>query len=114
MTLTRLRLNEISDGHSLRLEHGILSYFRPGEIVTRLDIADLTCVELRKVRGKIYWYLVDRSNCFAIIPEDCPDIRTIRRYLSQWTGFDYDGLIRFDTTQESTLQLWPFKQLTAA
>jgi len=98
----------------LHIEEGALSYYRKNGAVTRIEVDDLKLAELRTINGQLFWYLVDHTDAFALIPESVPEIGILRRYLSTWRGFNYDGLLRFDPEEADYLQLWPLPELQVA
>jgi hypothetical protein len=107
MTLWRKLIQQEPGKNSLKIESGDLFYIRANGALTRLEIDDLRLAELKVLNQELYWYLEDQSGAFALIPESVDGIGTLRRYLSSWRGFNYDGLLRFDTEHQSRLQLWP-------
>ncbi|TCS41649.1 hypothetical protein [Reinekea marinisedimentorum] len=110
MTLWRKQTQNETTQSRLHIEFGELTYYRSNGAITRLEIDDLRLAELRVINGEVYWYLEDQSGAFALIPETMTSIGLLRRYLSNWRGFNYDGLLRFDTEQQTRLQLWPLLQ----
>lgn len=111
MTLWRSFKTEHKAACRLLIEHGELSYFRHNGAVTRIVLDELALAELRVIGVDLYWYLEDEAQSFALIPESIPEIGQLRRYLSQWRGFDYTGLLNFDITQQTHLRLWPLLEL---
>ncbi|MFT4674365.1 MAG: hypothetical protein ACI9RY_001133 [Reinekea sp.] len=91
---------------SLHIEAGELIYYRPSGAITRVVIDELARAELRQIRNQMYWYLLDQSGAFALIPETCTQLGLLRRYLSAFRGFNYDGLLRFDPSIDQDLLLW--------
>ena len=89
------------------IKDGQLIHRRSNGALTCVDIDDLRRAELRVLEQQLYWYLEDQRGAFALIAERTEGIGRVRRYLSSWRGFDYDGLLRFDSEQQSHLQLWP-------
>lgn len=114
MMLWRKQTQNESTPSRLHIEFGELSYYRSNGAVTRIEIDDLRLAELRVIKQEVYWYLEDQSGSFALIPERIENIGVLRRYLSNWRGFNYDGLLRFDVEQQTRLQLWPFEVVRAA
>ncbi|WP_196157098.1 hypothetical protein [Reinekea sp. G2M2-21] len=99
---------------SIRIEQGVLVYVRENGALTQIDIDQLRLAELRVLNQGLYWYLVDEQGNFVLLPESLADIGVVRRYLSSWRGFNYDGLLRFDASQQQTLRLWPLADRKAA
>jgi len=106
MTVWQSLLTQKKVVRSLHIEAGQLSYYRPNGAITRIYIDDLTHAELRQINSQLYWYLLDQSGAFALIPEAGTQIGLLRRYLSSWRGFNYDGLLRFDPSTDQRLLLW--------
>lgn len=113
MTLWRSKKESDQPATRLHIEDGTLYYYREKGALTRLQIDALKYCELRVIFGEVYWYLVDEANAFALIPERYSDIAKVRQYLSQWRGFNYDGLCRFEPEAQASLQLWPLPRLDA-
>lgn len=117
MTFWR-KLKQVSAGQpqesKVQIDLGELSYYRSNGALTRIDIDDLSCAELRVIANEVYWYLEDKSGAYVLVPEQCSGIGELRRYLSSWRGFNYDGLLRFDMARQVKLQLWPLEQARAA
>lgn len=94
----------------LAIEQGCLRYTHLNGALTTLNVDELISAELRVLRGETYWYLNDANGSVALIPEVCPQIGILRRYLSALRGFNYDGLVRFDADYDTELQLWPVER----
>jgi hypothetical protein len=105
---------EKKNAKTIHIEKGVLFYYRPNGVVTRIEIDDLKRVELKVLKFEIYWHLIDTQDNFALIPESVSDIGILRRYLSNWRGFNYDGLLRFDWTKQTRMQLWPIEEAEVA
>jgi hypothetical protein len=114
MTLWRSLRSEKKAARHLLIEHGELSYFRNKGAVTRIQIDSLVLAKLKVIDVDIYWYLEDDEGNFVLIPESIPEIGQLRRYLSAWRGFNYDGLLNFDITQQTEVQLWPIEEVLAS
>lgn len=87
-----------------------LVYRRASGARTELDLADLTQVSVfADASGQCYWHIEGKGCTEAIVPIDIPGESLIRQYLSQWRGFDYDGLVRFvsEVQPQGHKQLWP-------
>ncbi|WP_028669297.1 hypothetical protein [Saccharospirillum impatiens] len=87
-----------------------LVYCRPSGARTELDLADLTRVTVFAVgSGQCFWHIEGKGCSEAIVPLDVPGESLIRQYLSQWRGFDYDGLVRFVSAEKphGQTQVWP-------
>jgi hypothetical protein len=91
----------------LVIEQGRLTYVRSTGATSVIEIDSLHLAEVRVLRGEVYWYLEDESQAFVLIPESTKSIGLLRRYLSSWRGFNYDGLLSFDITAQTELRLWP-------
>lgn len=92
---------------SLRIDYGVLYFFRANDAVTIVELDDLALAELRVCRSRTYWYLVDRQGAEALIPETIEGVGSLRRYLASWRGFNYDALLRFQPESAKRIQLWP-------
>jgi hypothetical protein len=92
------------------VEHGELHWYRTSGVLTRIVIDDLNQVSIFSHHEKVYWYLIDQQQNFAVIPEETMGMPIIRQYLSSWRGFDYDSLLRYEPAQGS-VQLWPIAAL---
>ncbi len=114
MTIWRTLKAATSPARSILIEQGTLSFYRANGALTLIEIDDLVSAEIRVLQGDIYWLLIDKNDNMALIADDNPDIGQVRRYLSQWRGFNYDGLLRFDKDHQSSLQLWPIAQTKVA
>lgn len=114
MTFWRSLKSEQQPVHSILIEDGILYYYRPGGALSRCDIDDLGAATLKVLNDEVYWHLIDNQGAFVLIPERCPDIGRLRRYLSTWRGFNYDGLLSFDPEREGETLLWPLQQQRAS
>ena len=114
MTIWRTLKSVTTPVRSILIEHGTMTYFRANGALTILEIDDLSRAEIRVLRGEIYWLLTDKYDNIALIADSNPDIGILRRYLSHWRGFNYDGLLRFDKDRQSSLQLWPIAQTKVA
>jgi|TARA_B110000503_G_scaffold15687_1_gene22112 hypothetical protein len=99
---------------SLHIEAGELIYYRPSGAITRVVVDELARVELRQIKNQMYWYLLDQSGAFALIPETCTQIGSLRRYLTPFHGFNYDGLLRFEPSTDQRLLLWSLADRRAA
>lgn len=107
MTIWQSQKSAVKPARELHIEHGRLFYYRSNGALTCIEIDDLTYADIRTIQQQNYWFLEDKYGAFALIPESCPQIGLIRRYLSQWRGFNYDGLLKFDDSDSSQVQLWP-------
>ena len=112
MTLWRTLKSAATPARSLLIEQGRLYFYRANGALTMIELDDLEKAELRVLHSHIYWLLTDKYHNEALIPDNNPDIGYLRRYLAQWRGFNYDGLLRFDSAQQSQLQLWPIEKQT--
>lgn len=113
MTLWRTKHSATKPARRLLIEQGELSYYRANGAITRVLIDQLELAELRVIGHELYWFLLDDQGNQALIPESISEIGQLRRYLSQWRGFDYTGLLNFDITQQTCLRLWPLVQKRA-
>ncbi len=109
MTIWRSLKKENQAVVSLFIDQGVLRHYRANGALTQIVIDDLKLAELRVIKGITYWYLEDNQQAFALIPETLDEIGLIRRYLSLWRGFDYDGLLKFESEHDQSLQLWPLR-----
>lgn len=107
MTLWRSEKDRLKPARELHIEQGRLFYYRPNGALTCIEIDDLAYADIRTIQQQNYWFLEDKFGAFVLIPESCAQIALLRRYLSQWRGFNYDGLLRFDGSEKSLVQLWP-------
>lgn len=114
MTIWRSIKAEQKPAKRLFIEDGILYYYRDKGAVSCCDVDHLQSAWLRTVNHDIYWYLIDQKGGFVLIPESTLGIGLLRRYLSSWRGFNYDGLCRFDPVTEREIQLWPLQRVAAA
>lgn len=91
------------------LTEDALVYMRINGAVTELDLADLSRVSVFASGDQCYWHIEGKGCNEAIVPMDVPGESLIRQYLSDWRGFDYDGLVRFvsDDQPQGRRQLWP-------
>lgn len=110
--MTRFRHSrsaKTSEGPSVVLTGDELVYRRASGARTDLDLADLTRVSVFAVAGQCFWHIEGKGCSEAIVPIDIPGESLIRQYLSEWRGFDYDGLVRFvsEAEPEGQKQLWP-------
>lgn len=113
MTFWRSLKAEQQPAHDILIEEGRLYYYRQGGAVSCCEIDDLGAATLKVLNNELYWHLIDNQGQFVLIPESCPGIGRLRRYLSLWRGFNYDGLLNFDPEQHQELLLWPLQQKRA-
>lgn len=108
-TFRRQKGTVSGSGPTVMLDDDQLVYRRASGARTELDLADLTRVSVFAVADQCYWHIEGKGCSEAIVPIDIPGESLIRQYLSQWRGFDYDGLVRFisDAEPQGRRQLWP-------
>lgn len=94
---------------SIEVNQNQLTYNRSTRASTRLDLADLSEVEVFAVGQQCYWHLTQANRSEAVVPMGIPGEARIRQYLAQWRGFDYDGLVRFvsEPPTQGRRRLWP-------
>ncbi|WP_394170031.1 hypothetical protein [Saccharospirillum alexandrii] len=106
----RQHRSDAGSGPAVVLTDDQLVYRRASGARTELDLADLTRVSVfADASGQCFWHIEGKGCTEAIVPVDVPGESLIRQYLSQWRGFDYDGLVRFVSEGQSQghRQLWP-------
>ncbi|WP_127556166.1 hypothetical protein [Saccharospirillum alexandrii] len=102
--------SDAGSGPAVVLTDDHLVYQRASGARTELDLADLTRVSVfADASGQCFWHIEGKGCTEAIVPVDIPGESLIRQYLSQWRGFDYDGLVRFvsEAQPQGRRQLWP-------
>ncbi|MEJ2066349.1 MAG: hypothetical protein P8X74_24225 [Reinekea sp.] len=61
-------------------------------------------------QGILYYYRHNGAlSCWST-----PGLGLVRRYLSSWRGFNYNGLCRYEPASDHVLQLWPLLMSKAA
>jgi hypothetical protein len=104
----------VAEQPSVKIEQGILYYYRHNGALSCCEIDHLQSAWLRTIRGEIYWHLIDQTGAFVLLPESTPGLGLVRRYLSSWRGFNYNGLCRYEPASDHVLQLWPLLMSKAA
>lgn len=86
-----------------------LVYHRNPGALTRLNLAGLEAVDVVVAGDTCYWHLTAHDRQEAVVPIGIPGESLIRQYLSDWRGFDYDGLVRFvsEPPARGRKRLWP-------
>lgn len=94
---------------SVELTNDRMVYRRGEHACTEFDMAALQSAEVLTVRERCYWHLRGAGKLEAIVPVGIPGENLIRHYLSEWRGFDYDGLVRFvsEPPANDRRRLWP-------
>lgn len=92
------------------LDGGELLWSRPGGVETRVAIDNLRQVFVFTQQSQVVWFIEDNDENYAVIPEHTFGMSAVRRYLSNWRGFNYDALLRYELGGEAT-QLWPLIEL---